>query len=311
MKASLSLVALATTVSLACAPHNKQTNYQPVVNAAAPDDKDAGVPVAVKVKTNKVSRCPSDMVEVEGYYCPNLEVECLYNIDVEGKKLRDSDGNIMRDLLWSCGEYKYPTKCLSKNENLVHMHFCMDRYEWPNQKDKLPQDWMTYFDAKKDIEAAGKRLCTAREWTLAAEGPDRKPVPYGDGYHRDKTACNFDNLMPTNINVFMAKKPDDKMSQMLRGFLVPSGSMPRCVSDYGVHDMAGNIDEWVVNESSNLLECPQEMIEKKQCKNVSYRSSLKGGHIWHVRNASRPITVSHNADFGWYETGTRACKDIQ
>jgi sulfatase modifying factor 1 len=219
------------------------------------------------------------------------------NVDINGNRLSTND------LLQACGEYKYPTKCLSKPEDIVHMHFCIDRYEWPNKKGEIPQDWMTWFNAKKEIEAVNKRLCTAREWTLAAEGPNRKPVPYGDGYHRDSSACNFDNHMPKDINVFHAKSPSDEMSQKLRAILVPSGSKERCISDYGVYDMAGNVDEWVVNENSNDL-----------CINRTSgycRSGLKGGHIWHGRNASRPMTTVHGVNFGWYETGARACKDIR
>ena len=89
-----------------------------------------------------------------------------------------------------------------------------------------PQDWMNFIEAKKEVAAIGKRLCTAREWTLAAEGPDRHPLPYGDGYHRDSSICNFDchysdvTQLPEfkalglhGIDVFQAKHPNDPMSQ--------------------------------------------------------------------------------------------------
>jgi formylglycine-generating enzyme len=269
-------------------------------------DKDAGAPLATQSHQN----CPSDMVEIEGDYCPDLQVQCLYNVDIDGKRIPKH-----ADLTWACGEYKYPTVC--RSAKTVHMHYCIDKYEWPNKEGEIPQDWMTWYDAKRATEAAGKRLCTAREWTLAAEGPDRKPVPYGNGYHRDSTACNFDrhysevtetqafkDLGLTAIDVFRSRTPNDAMSKALRMFLVPSGSMPRCVSDYGVYDMAGNIDEWVVNPGAPEV-CPRGQ------KCYGFISGLKGGHVWHVRNASRPSTDAHGPTFGWYETGTRACKDIE
>lgn len=273
-------------------------------NNARPPSPQALPPMALTqaapiVLDEKPSACPSDMVEVEGDYCPNEEQVCLYNTEIDGSRSKKPV-----DLLWACGEYK-PGRCLSAT---VHMHFCIDRYEYPNKPGVKPRDWMTWYDAKRAVEAEGKRLCTAHEWTLAAEGPHNHPLPYGDGYHRS-AACNIDNINP-GIDVFRARKPSDEASHSLRAFLVESGSKPDCVSDYGVHDMAGNIDEWVVNEHSNLLECPAEIAAQGKCKEVEYRSGLKGGHIWHVRQASRPMTVSHNASFGWYETGTRACKDI-
>lgn len=264
-------------------------------------DADAPVPPAMVIAESIPATlhaipsvgCPADMVEIDGDYCPDEEQVCLYNTDTAGNKLPGPG-----DLAWACGEFRYPTQCRAPK---VHMHFCIDRYEWPNKEGQVPQDWMTYFDAQKAVESVGKRLCTHKEWSLAAEGPDMHPLPYGDGYHRDSSACNFDNKNP-GIDVFQSKRPDDEASNALRALLVPSGSKAGCVSDFGVHDMAGNIDEWVVNESSNDL-----------CINKSSgncRSGLMGGHIWHVRNASRPMTTAHGAGFGWYETGTRACKSI-
>ncbi len=256
------------------------------------------------------SACPDDMVEVDGDYCPDEEQVCFYNTDINNKR-KPGPG----DLTWACGEYKNPTQCRAAK---VHMHFCIDRYEWPNKAGEKPQDWMTWYDAKHAVESVGKRLCTHKEWSLAAEGPDMHPLPYGDGYHRgdgiiSPRVCNFDNDVRLDV-AMQSKTRDDAASQKLRALLVPSGSMPDCVSDFGVHDMAGNIDEWVVNEASNILECPPEVRAKdhgKGCGLISYRSGLMGGHVWHVRNASRPMTTAHNASFGWYETGTRACKDVQ
>jgi formylglycine-generating enzyme len=285
-------------------------------SSAQQEDKDAGAPVEISHTLQPPSgHCPSDMVEIEGDYCPDLEVQCLYNVNRDGTIRKDKNGHVMQDLTWACGQYKNPTVC--RSAQTVHMHYCIDRYEWPNKEGQIPQDWMTWYDAKKATESVGKRLCTAREWTLAAEGPNRKPVPYGDGYHRDSTACNFDRqysdvteteafkaLGLKGIDVMQSKSPNDAMSKALRMFLVPSGSMSRCVSDYGVHDMAGNIDEWVVNPGAPEI-CP------KGARCYGYISGLKGGHVWHVRNASRPSTDAHGPTFGWYETGTRACKDIQ
>lgn len=271
-------------------------------SSAKPGELDAASPPTPTQTLASTSACPSDMVEINGDYCPDLEIECLYNVDLNGKVRKDKHGQVMRDLTWACGEYKYPTVCKSEK---VHMRFCIDKYEWPNKEGQIPQDWMTWHQAKREIEAIGKRLCTAREWTLAAEGPGMHPVPYGDGYHRDSHACNFDrhfNEFPgVSISVSQAKRPDDEMSKHLRAFLVPSGSKPECHSDYGVYDMAGNIDELVINEGG-------AMCETRSTGNCI--SGLKGGHIWHVRNASRPMTTAHGTNFAWYETGSRACLSL-
>ncbi len=227
--------------------------------------------------------CSSDMVEIEGNFCPLVQETCVYNVDIHGNHLPGPGSTQI-----SCGEFK-PTVCLTKN--LVHKHFCIDKYEYPNKVGEIPQDWMTWYDVKNSCEAEGKRMCTDSEWTMAAEGPNMHPLPYGDGFHRDSSACNFDRIVTgMKLDVFQSKTPSDETSQKLRSLLVPSGSMPGCVSDYGVHDMSGNVDEWTVNESGQ-----------------PYQSALKGGHIWHVRNAARPSTTAHGPTFAWYETSGRCC----
>jgi formylglycine-generating enzyme len=272
-----------------------------IISSTAPaqeQDKDAE---AAPPTLSHISACPADMVEIEGDYCPQVMEKCLYNVDAHGVRQKGPAND-----LWSCGEFQVPAVC--KSNKLVHMHFCMDRYEWPNREGQIPQDWMTWYDAKKAVASVGKRLCTAREWTLAAEGPHLHPIPYGDGFHRNSATCNIDrhfgDFPGVKIDVFQSRSPNDQMSKNLRAFLVPSGSKPDCVSDYGVHDMAGNVDEWV-NNVGGITSCPRG----KRCS--GWVSGLKGGHIWHVRQASRPMTDAHGPTFGWYETGTRACQDIK
>jgi len=72
----------------------------------------------------------------------------------------------------------------------------------------------------------------------------------------------------------------------------PSGTRPSCVSPYGVFDMTGNVDEWVVNESG-----------------APHQSGLKGGHWGPVRNRCRPMTTSHDEGFSFYQIGFRCCAD--
>src|SRR6185436_20408605 len=71
-----------------------------------------------------------------------------------------------------------------------------------------------------------------------------------------------------------------------------SGSRESCVSAYGVHDMTGNVDEWVVNESG-----------------LPYKSGLKGGYWGQVRTRCRPMTTAHYEQFSFYQVGFRCCGD--
>lgn len=221
------------------------------------------------------------MVEVEGDYCPNVDEVCLRWVGIHGETV-PAVGQSGR-----CAEFKRPSRCLGTK---VHKRYCIDAYEWPNVVGERPKSWMSWYDAKRELEAAGKRLCTRSEWTMACEGTDVQPYPYGDGYHRDRTACNFDNPLPHGLDVFNAKRPNDPTARALDALLVKSGEMERCVSPWGVHDQIGNLDEWIVNETGK-----------------PYVSGLVSGHVFGVRNRCRAMTDSHGPTFSWYETGTRGC----
>lgn len=228
------------------------------------------------------SFCPDGMIEIDGEYCHSPEQICLQWVDADGKSTEPPMNTSGR-----CGVWKKPVKCMGKT---THKHYCIDTYEYPNKKGQIPQDWMTWYDVRDACKSEGKRMCTRSEWTLAAEGPNMNPYPFGDGYHRDKSLCNFDNHVG-GIDVFKAKNRNTPQAIELHNMLVPSGSKEQCVSGWGVHDMSGNIDEFVINESGK-----------------PYVSGLMGGHIFGVRNASRPMTDAHGPDFSWYESGGRCCK---
>lgn len=283
MKSVVPFVVVMVSVCVVVASSAQERVHTPVSPV-----KDAGSEDEAPVSQ---ANCPADMVEIQGELCENLEATCLYNVDIDGNRM-PGPGNP----LWSCGEFTKPTRCLSPKK--TPMHYCIDRYEWPGKEGQKPQDWMTWYDAKREIEAAGKRMCTLKEWRLAAEGPDGHPLPYGDGYHRMRDVCNFDRHMPKGMDVFKARLPNDEMSQWIRTMVVASGSMPGCHSDYGVYDMAGNLDELVNNEAGYMDRYP-------------YKSGLVGGHFWHVRNSAIYMTDAHGPTFGWYETSTRACLDIK
>jgi formylglycine-generating enzyme len=224
--------------------------------------------------------CPPDMVGVEGDYCPILEPKCLRWLDAE--KLQ-------------CAEFErgQVASCLATGQP---KRFCVDRYEWPNTVGVLPRYMASWSEAKASCESIGKRLCSDTEWTLACEGPERQPYPYGDGYVRDDSACNIDKpyIWPHPEKLFDPKAQDEELTRLDQR--EPSGSRPACVSPYGVHDMVGNVDEWVVNESQN---------------GKPYRSGLKGGYWGPVRTRCRPMTTAHDESFRYYQIGFRCCSQAQ
>jgi formylglycine-generating enzyme required for sulfatase activity len=149
-------------------------------------------------------------------------------------------------------------------------------------------------EARNECAGAGKRLCYDQEWTLACEGKERLPYPYG--YVRNPEACNIDRpyIAPDNDRYADPKTREEEVARLDQRD--PSGAREGCVSPYGVHDMTGNVDEWVVNEKGKVDDKP-------------YRSGLKGGYWGPVRDRCRPITTDHNPWHTGYQIGFRCCSD--
>jgi formylglycine-generating enzyme len=213
------------------------------------------------------------MKEVEGTFCPFLDQVC-----------------IKRPLAMSyrCSEYRSPSGPCQTGTS--QKHFCIDDYEWPNQAGETPVVMKSWYEARDACAGVGKRLCSQDEWTLACEGPEHLPYPYG--YVRDATACNIDKAA-IGVDEEALKRPDRRDAEVARLWQgEPSGSRERCVSPFGVHDMTGNVDEWTRNETGS-----------------PHQSALKGGYWSWVRGRCRAVTAGHEESFRYYQIGFRCCSD--
>lgn len=176
------------------------------------------------------------------------------------------------------------------------LDFCIDRYEYPNEQGGHPPVMVSWFDAGAACEAKGKRLCYESEWVAACEGPEEKPFPYG--WARSSESCNIDNRwISPSLKKIYSRDPAVRDPELARlDQSKPSGSMPGCVSDFGVYDLTGNFDEWA-------------RADRERPTKRAKSAALKGGAWGHVRNACRPVTTSHEPEFTYYFVSFRCCSD--
>jgi formylglycine-generating enzyme required for sulfatase activity len=206
------------------------------------------------------------MVLVEGEYCPDVEQKCLKWLEPPGDKYEH----------YRCAKYAKPATCKGPR---VHRRFCIDERERTEPGTDIPVNHMTWTSSKALCAADGARLCMTSEWQFACEGEELRPYAYG--WERDATACNV-----------------DVMSGLGRvGGLVdrrtPASAHPRCVSPFGVHDMAGNVDEWATVDGQP----------------AGTREVMKGSWWLPGKHACRNGQGGHGANYGGTESGTRCCKD--
>lgn len=110
--------------------------------------------------------------------------------------------------------------------------YCIDRYEYPNQKGATPTRSVSLSEAKQLCENNGKRLCSEVEWERACKGSWSlmNNQQYSFGSQWVKGICNT-----KDYNSMMEDRTND---------LANSGDFAECTTPDGVHDLNGNVQEW-------------------------------------------------------------------
>jgi hypothetical protein len=231
-----------------------------------------------------------------------VDVAGKYRLDAQG---RESSGEIEELQNSSCVDWiskDFPARCktfdrkgwleLSQKLPSKTLHYCMDRFEYPNKLGENPMIVVSYNEATALCKGTGKRLCNENEWTFACEGEEAMPYPYG--YERDAEACVVDRPWKPFAENGLAprdgKKAREELDRLWQG--TPSGSHAKCKSPFGLYDLTGNVDEWT-----------------KSARTTGYASVLKGGYWGPVRARCRPATRAHNEDFVAYQQSFRCCSD--
>lgn len=162
-----------------------------------------------------------------------------------------------------------------------------------------PQAFVDGVRAAAACAAAGKRLCTPREWVVTCRGPEDTTYPYGE--RRQEGTCNGDGRGSHPVGEVTRRyglPPDrmwyenmqDRRINQLPDTVEPSGRHPRCTNAYGAFDMVGNVHEWVDDPSG----------------------TFRGGFYMDTQingEGCDYATTAHGNDYRDYSTGFRCCRD--
>ena len=165
----------------------------------------------------------------------------------------------------------------------------------------IPQGYISQVQARSACQNAGKRLCSAPEFSLACRGPNRSATyPYG-GTHRQRGKCNEGKGSAVTA-VFGPGAPFDRQlmndARLNRwpGGLAKTGAYSASASPYGVFDLVGNLHEWGAEVAAN--------------GHGSFRGGFYGDAEVNGPGCNY-VTTAHAAAYHDYSTGFRCCRDAE
>ncbi len=263
-------------VDITTGPTRHSANTPSVVSVDRSRPKAATVPAPVS------SPCPSDMVRI-GRFCIDRYEAHLRVITPKG---------------------------LGK----VHPHYerpaSGTSYVAVSKAGVFPQGYISRVEALAACREAGKRLCTRGEWMLACRGTKAIPKPNGERPCNNGKAHLLTQMFGGGYD-YKAHFNNPKLNQT-PGFLAKTGAFGQCKSKLGVHDMVGNLHEWVSDTVTRRFLTNFKAEVPRGYQHIQIGNGIFMGGFYSTTSELGPgclfTTVAHDARYHDYTTGFRCCR---
>lgn len=191
------------------------------------------------------------------------------------------------------------------------------RYQARSAAEVFPQGYVSRDEASAACHQAGKRLCTFDEWRRACQGAAQRHHPYGTAFEDGRCNVGKEHLLRKLYGEDPSRWGYDShfnnpSLNTKPGFLARTAQYARCVTEEGVYDLAGNLQEWVAATADYrfMRRLLRDHVEREDQPLEVGNGVFVGGFFSTLREHGPGClytTVAHEASYHDYSTGFRCC----
>jgi formylglycine-generating enzyme required for sulfatase activity/predicted Ser/Thr protein kinase len=243
---------------------------------------------------------PAGAVSVPPFYLDVREVtnaemaELLNRVRSSLYNERDEDNHVLRYVRFNKGTGPFEGYIYDLWSDLAGIDYTTDQGYRPRPgREGWPVNQVTWLGARLYCTSQGKRLPTEDEWEAAARGRDDRKFPWGSS----PPACG-QVVVPNDGRIPMSGDCPKLDSP------VEAKRAPLDVTPQGVHDLGGNVAEWV-----DAVYVPGDRLSNLHVSGGDLPRVIRGGSFFLSLLARTSVRNQRPPTYAGYDLGFRCASD--